>query len=55
MQNMRTNKIWQLVTIIEILDIIHPLFFYLKHNVSETIFCLRPQVKAHSGGFNRQS
>jgi hypothetical protein len=29
---------------ITILDIIHRSFFYLKHNISETDFCLRLQV-----------
>jgi hypothetical protein len=40
-------------TIIEFLDIIHRPAFYLKHNVSETGFCLRLQVKAYSVGPNR--
>jgi hypothetical protein len=35
----------QYYTIIEFLDIIHCLVFYLKHNVLETRFCLHLQVK----------
>jgi hypothetical protein len=31
------------------LDIIHRPVFYLKHNSSETGFCLRPQVKPMFG------
>jgi hypothetical protein len=39
-------------TTINLLDIIHcPVF--IKNNVSETGFCLRPQVKAYSAGSNR--
>jgi hypothetical protein len=33
------------LTIIMFLDIIHRVVHFLKHNVSETGFCLRPQVK----------
>jgi hypothetical protein len=44
MKNVR-SKIWDynilINTIIEFLDIIHRPVFYLKHNVSETGFCLR--------------
>jgi hypothetical protein len=32
-------------TIIELLDIVHRPVLYVKHDVSETGFCLRPQVK----------
>jgi hypothetical protein len=42
-------------TIIEFMDITHRPVYYLKHNVSETGFCLLPQVKAYSAGPNRQS
>jgi hypothetical protein len=39
---------------IDFLDIIlHPVIL-LKNNVSETEFCLRPQVKAYSVGPNGQ-
>jgi hypothetical protein len=38
-----------------LLDNIHRLVYDLKHNVSETGLCLRPQVKNYSVGSNRQS
>jgi hypothetical protein len=38
------------------LDIIHSPFFYLKHDVSETTFCLRLQVEtAQLGTIDRDS
>jgi hypothetical protein len=44
------NKIFEFVDIIH-----HPVFFYLKYNVSETGFCLRLQIKAYSDGSSWQS
>jgi hypothetical protein len=41
--------------ILFLLDIIHRLVFIIKNNVSETGFCLRPQVKPYSVGPDRQS
>jgi hypothetical protein len=44
----RSKSLWQwyINTVIMFLDIIHPTVFYLKtHNISETGFCLRLQVK----------
>jgi hypothetical protein len=38
-----------------LLDNIHRLVYVLKHNVSETGLCLRPQVQTYSVGSNRQS
>jgi hypothetical protein len=37
------------------LDNIHRLVYVLKHNVSETGLCLRPQVKTYSVRSNRQA
>jgi hypothetical protein len=36
---------WYISVIITILDIIHLLVFYLKHDVSDTAFWFRPQVE----------
>jgi hypothetical protein len=46
----QVNAIYRFVTMvyditITILDIIHRSGFYLEHNVSQTVFCLRLQVK----------
>jgi hypothetical protein len=35
---------------ITILDIIHSPAFYSRHNLSETSFCLRPQVECTQSG-----
>jgi hypothetical protein len=54
--NTGSKNVWgELIsTIIDLLDIIHrPVLF--NKNVSETGFCLRPQVEAYSVGPNRQS
>jgi hypothetical protein len=48
---------WHINTIIDNLDIIHCPVFFIKNNVLETGFCLRPQVKTllTTVGPNRQS
>jgi hypothetical protein len=56
---MEANKLLIVVdlyyrTIVHLLDIIHRPDFFIK-NVSETEFCLGPQVKAISVGYNQQS
>jgi hypothetical protein len=45
---LRCDGRWIFNTIIEFLEIIHRPVFHLKHNVSETEFCLLFQVKAYS-------
>jgi hypothetical protein len=46
---------WYINVTIAVLDIIHGSVFYLKHDVSDTGFCLRPQMKPTQSGPNRSS
>jgi hypothetical protein len=46
---------WHINKIIDFLEIIHHPVIFIKNNVSETGFCLHPQVEAYSVWPNRQS